>query len=70
MQKMVGLVFGIIGLGMFGVSMARLLGGRTVYFTTYRAVAVYVPILAALGIGIALAMFLRWRKARRGANAP
>jgi nitrate/nitrite transporter NarK len=70
MQKMVGLVIGIIGLGIFGVNMARLLSGRTVYVSTYRAVAVYVPILAVLGIGIAFAMFLRWRKARRGANAP
>jgi len=69
MQRVVGLVFGIIVLGIFSVGIARLLGGRTVYFSTYRAVAVYVPILVVLGIGIALAMFLRWRRARRGTNA-
>jgi hypothetical protein len=64
MSQITGLVIGILGLAVFGISMARLASGRTVYFATYRAVAVYVPISAALGIGIALAMILRWRKGR------
>ncbi len=75
MRQIAGLIAGIIGLGMFGLIMARLVSGRVVldgnvvvYFSTYRAV--YEPILAVLGIGIALAMFFRWRKARRRINAP
>ena len=64
------IVIGILGLAVFGISLTRLANGNTVYFTTYRAVAVYVPISAALGIGIALVMFLRWRKGRRGTNVP
>jgi hypothetical protein len=62
--QLTGFVFGILGLAVFGISLTRLADGKTVYLTTYREVAVYVPISAALGIGIALAMFLRWRKGR------
>jgi len=70
MSQLTGLVIAILGLAVFGISLTRLADGKTVYFTTYRAGAVYVPISAALGIGIALAMFLRWRRGRRGADAP
>ena len=69
MSQIASLIFGVLGRGLLGISLTRLADGKTVYFTTYRAVAVYVPIVAALGIGIALAMFLRWRKGRRGTNA-
>jgi len=65
MSQIASLVFCALGLGMFGVSMARLAGGRTVYFSSYRAVAVYVPMVAVLGIGIALVMFIRWRRGRQ-----
>ena len=64
LSQIAGLVIGILGLAMLGISLTRLAGGTTVYFTTYRAVAVYVPISAALGIGIAVAMILRWKKGR------
>jgi len=59
------LVIAIIGLGVLGVSLAHLASGRTISFSGYRAGMVYFPLMAALGVGLALAMACLWWKMRK-----